>query len=477
MKTRNIIIAAALVLTSAACTTEAEMFRGSDKKSNTPMSATELKCALQDEVLEAINQIDFASETDLIDLVVYYQKTYSGYAIPEEYHKKIQEIVSEENTYPVAEAAAEIMNSMAVMLKSPSAAVTHTYKDLTTISAGLKNVTGILTANEETGKFDYAPADDRLEIRFKDYDKKDCSFILKGSSKSTKVHYEKLDKWSDNYYTGEVFDSTNFCTEGKICDIDVPTRINVTIKAGKKELASLVIKSGVAISIAANEESDWSVDLKDYDPNYGMDWHELMDTTITSVDFSKLSASAVLKAGEYSVKADAIIAKGKAVETAGMYKGSRELLSECIRLPYEMRIEEAIDSLHSRGRMAGAAVLTDKIEATVALGDVFVTGWIDTDKLADDEAMSKFSTPEEFIEYTNKCYGANIYYGEDRWQANFTFTMYGPTIEFADGSMYAISDVIDEYDFRRVMYNFQGLVMDLQMRIINANKKFGSEVI
>jgi len=481
MKTRIIILAAALVCMTAACSVEAERFHGTDQKSEEPMSATELKNRIVDEINGTVAQVTLAGETDLIEVATHFAMNYSSYGISDSYFEKMQDMWTYEDypeTNPEVEIATDLLDGMASMLKAPEASINATYKHLRKFAASFKNVSGILTANKDSLKFIYTPASDRLEFRFKNFDNIDCALAIKVSSKTTRIHAESLYTSETHYYAGKQLDSTNLYISGSIADIDVPTSINVSLKVGKNELASLVIKSGVAIELNSNSE---------YEQNCideGDTWEALMDTTIVSVDFNKLSVNAVLKTEDYKVTAEALVRGGKAEESVGLYKGNKELLSEYVTLPYVLNVQAAVDSLQQYlnymptpyAAMYAAAEIVDNIEGTVALGDVYLTGKFDLNLYTDTEVYDNIHYGEEYAEYMNKVMDVKLYYGEDKWQAKLTWLYYQGSmmtlLEFADGTYYRFYDIISSRDLDRVMYNVQGLYLDLMDRVQRAVEKF-----
>jgi len=66
-----------------------------------------------------------------------------------------------------------------------------------------------------------------------------------------------------------------------------------------------------------------------------------------------------------------------------------------------------------------------------------------------------------------------LYFAENKWQARLVFEFnddgaFMPLIEFADGTKYEVSDVLNHSDFERVMYAAYGVYVEFEKTVQDA---------
>lgn len=473
MKNKIMILAAVIACMATACTKEAERFHGTEKKSGKPMTETEQKTALQKTALDVLNEISFTSEADLIEVAVFFETEYSHYGMDDAFINKVQSLRKETYTeIDPEEAISAVLDGMAGMLKSPTAVDVYKYIDEIVVNASLFDLTGIFRADIANKMWRYTECDDRIEFRFPDAESHMCVLTVTPNGLTTEV---KISNKQFNTYRHEENDSRDAFVElyddHSNITLNIPSRLEITLTADEKELANLVA------NLHASLEYEWNGECEEEEDRYG-NWKETKDTSYISVNLDKIGIHAVLTAGEYTVKADATAKKGKAKESIGLYKGIRELLSECITSPYSLsRINEAMNAMTP---IETAAEIFGKVEATVALGsEIFIQGSYDLSRL---DEVAKATTPEEACEIENSILKAYLYYGQNKWQSRL-ITVYDkeesimkPVIEFADGTQYLIGDFFNA-DFTRVALAAYGLVQDLKGRVEAAYDKFGGSII
>jgi len=476
MKNRLLILAAALVCMTAACSKEAESFKGTDQKSSKPMTEYEMKDALQEAALNAINEISFTSETDLIEVARYYTEHYKYFDLDDAYSIKLRKIRKEEyeTVHPDAvEIAADILNSMAAITKAPTASNVTYYYYRALIDASFASIAGIFRASDSKYMWLFTDSNDRIEFRFANYDGRSCVLSIVPKGKQT-VKYNEVEKYISNTHYAPESGNTDYGSVSNAttdATIEIPTSLTVKLTADDKVLASLDLKAGVGdLAVKVNEDRDWT---NDYENNK---WGYNLDTTTVAVSFSKINVAGVLTAGDYSIEADASAKSGKLVESMGLYKGKQELLSECIRFPYDLgQLTQALYDFDHNPTFVAVGDVVGTIEGTVALGpDVFVKVNLDFSKY---ENIMDAKSSEEYVEAMNSMTQYYLYYGETKWQARMLMVYdkekdsVSNMLEFADGTQYQIGDYLTPDNFYRTMLGGYGVYTELMTRWEEAYRK------
>ena len=449
------------------------------------------KTRLQDAGLEFINNIKAGDHENLVDVIGYIDENLD-YGIDTAYVGKLEKLYEETyegDNQSVVEGyygspIAAVRNLMAISLDAAQSGAQLSEQTTNiwtqTFSAGMPDIYGRLTPNQETEEWEWdSSVTDRLEVSFTDDHDQKWVATLKGSKETTQAKLTIRYKWiEENYYVDGPDAGKSHTTDNKDSYdymVDVPKEITFAVTCNNVSIIDLTLNSSVAIEGSYKDEGEqfdkyywqeytyghWEEVWKEYYDEFGelvgewveewvvdyaygwynSNWEENERNYVYDfkVDYTNLNADAKLKVNAYEETFKTEVTKqgieasaSVTVNGQSMLKGGATLKADVEgiinliensaneELDYnEITIDEnLIKEMSMYVDVMGKVQIVGKCDKFKDLFDALV----DLEEADDEDDFVKY---QRCLDVVNKTYNVTLHYDNtETVQANLEFEAY-----------------------------------------------------
>ena len=227
------------------------------------------KTRLQEVGLEFVNNIKAGDHENLVDVIGYIDENLD-YDIDTAYVGKIERLYQEtyegtdENWYGSPVEAVRSLMAISYNAARSGAKLAQNTTDIwtTTLKAGMPDVYGRFTPNQETEEWEWdSSVTDRLEVSFTDDHDQKWVATLKGSKETTQAKVTLRGKW-DNHYEyvdGPDDGATSIDKNDDYYEfvIDVPKEVTFAVTCNNTSVIDLTLNSSVAFEGNFNSDGEY----------------------------------------------------------------------------------------------------------------------------------------------------------------------------------------------------------------------------
>lgn len=466
-----------------------------DKKEKT-LAPSEEKQYLLDTGLELSDKIKASDFKGLIDLTAYFVEQYEDSYLDEDYVVQIEEKYGEDdNDYANAFRCASPVSAVAGMMKVAGAMASRPgqgvrlAKNAYAVTASLSDFYGGFSPRHQSDgsycwKWD-SSIKDRIEVTFTDQNAQKCVATLKGSSKTISVSVSYT--WTPNY-KGNGDNSEKYDEESEQYVIQVPESITFTLKQGSNEVVAFTLNAagGLTFSMEETETYEW------YEGYYSGYWDCIDEQFSIYLDFSKLNLNGSLTACNYTESfstevttkgaqiSDKVIVNDESLlDSKVEVKGDLANLNSILNDAYNDEVDED-DVVNRFDAMTATVCLMGKVHLDFSCPEIHK--FYSAARYLDDCYEESFTRWKTAVESLNKTFSATFYntnskviqgdfylepQQEEHW--DYTDNVVVPVIQFReDGSIYDISDYLNEEDFDSVIAAFERIGNDFERLVEKA---------
>ena len=450
------------------------------------------KTYLQSVGLEFVNNIKAGDHENLVDVIGYIDENLD-YDIDTTYVGKIERLLKETyegDDYWYGSPVEAVRSLMAISYNAArsGAKLAQNTTDIwtTTLKAGMPDVYGRFTPNQETEEWEWdSSVTDRLEVSFTDDHDQKWVATLKGSKETTQAKVTLRGKW-DNHYEyvdGPDDGATSIDKNDDYYEfvIDVPKEVTFAVTCNNTSVIDLTLNSSVAFEGNFNSDGEYRYQYIWREYTYGGYWYWEYDESIGEyvqvwvdeytegrydwdytgdeygkevydfkVDYTNLNAEAKLKVNAYeeTFKTD-ITKQGMAASASVKINGKQMLKVEgALKADIDAAVEETedvfteekedvedikVDALKEFSMyvdLMGKVQVVGKCDKFNDLSDAFVN----LQEAAEDDDFVKF---QRNLGHVNKTYNITLHYDNtETVQANFELEAYEANDEWEPSYSY-----------------------------------------
>lgn len=464
-------------------------------KNEKALSPSEEKQYLLDTGIELSEKIKASDFKGLIDLTAYLEEQYEDSYLDEDYVNKIEEKYEDDGGYANAFRSASPVSAVAGMMKVAGAMASRPgqgvrlAKNAYAVTASLSDFYGGFSPRHQSDgsycwKWD-SSIKDRIEVTFTDQNAQKCVATLKGSSKTISVSVSYT--WTPNY-KGNGDNSEKYDEESEQYVIQVPESITFTLKQGSNEVVAFTLNAagGLTFSMEETETYEW------YEGYYSGYWDCIDEQFSIYLDFSKLNLNGTIDVNNYTesfstdvttkgvnISDKVIVNDERLLDSKVEVKGDLANLNSILNDAYNDEVDED-DVVNRIDAMTATVNILGKVHLDLSCPEV--NKFYSAVRYLDDCYEENFTRWKTSVESLNKTFSATFYntnskviqgdfylepQKEEYW--DYTDNVAVPVIQFReDGSIYDISDYLNEEDFDAVIAAFERIGNDFERLVEKA---------
>lgn len=475
-----------------------------DKNEKT-LRPSEEKQYLIDTGLELSEKIKANDFKNLIELAAYFEEQYGDSELDADFIEKIKDKYGDDSEeYANAFRLASPISAVAGMIKvantmanSPGQGI-RMAKNAYAVTAYLSDFYGGFSPRHQSdGSYCWKWDDsinDRIEVTFTDQDANECVATLKGSSKTINISVSYY--WTPTYI-GNGDESEKYYSESEQYIIKVPESMTFTFTQGGQKIIdfTLNVEGGLTFSEEDTTTYEW---YEGYGYGY---WHWIDEQYSFSIDFSKLCLNGSLTVSNYSnsngtssytesfstevttkgaqISDKVIVNDESLLDSKVEVKGDLANLNSILNDAYNDEVDED-DVVNRFDAMTATVCLMGKVHLDFSCPEIHK--FYSAARYLDDCYEESFTRWKTAVESLNKTFSATFYntnskviqgdfylepQQEEHW--DYTDNVVVPVIQFReDGSIYDISDYLNEEDFDSVIAAFERIGNDFERLVEKA---------